>query len=200
MPRKPRVEVAGGIHHVYARGNDRRRIFLDDEDRACYLDTLAYVTEVQGWYLLAYCLMDNHVHLVVETPEPNLAVGMQRLHGLYAQDFNERRGRCGHLFQGRYGARLITSDEQLWATIAYVTWNPPDAGLCGEPHEWSWSSHAAVLGWREPQRWLATDRLLEHFAGAGGHPRARYVELTGSPPSEDELEDVLDRGARVRAG
>src|SRR3712207_2854806 len=111
MPRKPRVEVGGGVFHVWARGNDRCRIYVDDSDREIYLAILAHVARSRSWHVLAYCLMDNHVHLVVETPSTNLADGMRFLHGLYAQDFNERRGRVGHLFQGRYGARLLDTDE-----------------------------------------------------------------------------------------
>ena len=99
MPRRPREELADAIHHVYARGNDRRAIYLDDGDRAAYLAMLGRVVVMKGWRCLAYCLMDNHVHLLIETPEPNLGSGMQRLHGLYAQSHNERHGRSGHLFQ-----------------------------------------------------------------------------------------------------
>src|SRR5213082_2729696 len=120
MPRQLRQEVEGGIHHVYARGNDRRRIYLDDTDRRTYLFLLARVVLVKRWRCLAYCLMDNHLHLLVETPEANLGSGMQRLHSLYAQIHNERHGRCGHLFQDRFGSVRVLSDEQLWAVVAYV--------------------------------------------------------------------------------
>jgi REP element-mobilizing transposase RayT len=120
MPRSTRDEVEGGVHHVFARGNDRREIYLDDFDRKIYLVMLGRVTRRQRWRCLAYCLMPNHVHLLVETPEANLGAGMQRLHGSYAQTFNERHGRSGHVFQGRYGSVLITRDEQLW-TVARPT-------------------------------------------------------------------------------
>ena len=170
------------MHHVYARGNNRRPIFLDDSDRHCYLADLAYVVERQRWYLLAYCLMDNHVHLVVETPRANLAPGMQWLHGNYAQDFNERHGWTGHLFQGRYGSRLITSDERLWGVLAYVMWNRLEAGLCDDPAEYSWSSHPAMLGRRAAPRWLARARVLDHLAGMGDDPLAAYVRLTAAAP------------------
>jgi putative transposase len=120
--------------------------------------------------------MDNHVHLLVETLEANLAAGMRRLHGLYAQTFNERHGRSGHVFQGRYGAVRMKSDEQLWAVAAYIARNPVDAGLCDSPEEWAWSSHAATLGSACPT-WLDAERLLQLFGAAGGQARRRYSEL-----------------------
>ena len=179
MPRRPRVEIAGGVFHVWARGNDRARIFFDDVDREIYLELLAYVVRKRSWYVLAYCLMDNHVHLVVETPEANLALGMQSLQGLYAQDLNDRRGRTGHVFEGRYGARLLTTDEALCGAIAYVVRNPVAAGLCESPGEWPWSSHVAALDGRAPE-WLAVERLFGRLEEFGGDPIERYVELTAA--------------------
>jgi putative transposase len=104
VPRKPRAELAGGVHHVFARGNGRQLIYLDDADRGSYLAMLARAVAHRQWRCLAYCLMDNHVHLLIETPLPNLGAGMQWLHGRFAQQFNERHGRSGHVFQGRYGS------------------------------------------------------------------------------------------------
>ena len=100
MPRKPREEVVDGIFHVYARGNDKRLIYWDEVDRQIYLQALGAVVERCRWRLLAFCLMDNHVHLLVETPDANLGTGMQRLHSDYAQQFNQRHGRSGHVFRG----------------------------------------------------------------------------------------------------
>src|ERR687896_722074 len=108
MPRRPRQEVAGGINHVFARGNNRGHVFIDDTDRRAYLTTLGRVTRWKRWRCLAYCLMPNHVHLLLETPQANLGAGMQYLHGSYANEFNERHGRFGHVFQGRYGSVLVT--------------------------------------------------------------------------------------------
>jgi putative transposase len=161
---------------VYARGNDRRPIYLDDTDRRNYLSMLGRVCRRKRWRGLAYCLMDNHVHLLLETPEANLGAGMQRLHSLYAQTFNERHRRSGHVFQGRYGAVRMLSDEQLWTAVAYIVRNPVDAGLCERPGEWPWSSHAATLG-RSSQDWLDVERLLGHL-GESDDVRSRYAELT----------------------
>ena len=190
MPRKPRVEVAGGLFHVYARGNNRALVFLDDTDLERYLLLLGSVVLDRGWRCLGYCLMPNHVHLLVETPKPNLARGMQVLHGDYGWSFNRRHERCGHVFQGRYGAVLVKTDAQLWTVVRYIARNPVAAGLCSEPEGWRWSSHAAVIG-DVPRGWLDVPRLLTLLSGAGGDPRRRYAELTAtSAPS----------AARRRAG
>ena len=124
--------------------------------------------------------MDNHLHLLVETPEANLGSGMQRLHSLYAQIHNERHGRCGHLFQDRFGSVRVLSDEQLWAVVAYVVKNPVKAGLCERPEQWRWSSHAATIG-HAPCGPLDTGRLMSFLGAAGGNPYRRYAELTCEP-------------------
>jgi putative transposase len=178
MARRPREECEGAVHHVFARGIARREIYVDNIDRTIYLATLGRVTERQRWRCLAYCLMPNHVHLLVETPLANLGAGMQRLHGDYARMFNERHGRSGHVFQGRYGSVRITTDEQLWTVAAYVALNPVAAGLCETPEGWAWSSHASTLDGRPRHGWLDVSRLLSYFEGLGGDPREHYAELT----------------------
>jgi putative transposase len=174
MPRKPREEFPGAVHHVFARGNRKQRIFVCDEDRVLYLRLLGEVVVRQRWCCLAYCLMKNHVHLLVETPEPNLGVGMQRLHGLHAQRFNKRHKHSGHLFQGRYGAVRMKTDEQLLTVARYIALNPVEAGLCRDAADWPWGSHAAVLRGKTPA-WLDAGRLLAYFGANGGVPRERYA-------------------------
>jgi putative transposase len=159
------------VHHVYARGNDQQLIYRDVVDRQTYLAMLGRVVGLTGWRCLAYCLMDNHVHLLVETPRANLGAGMQEIHGRYARRFNDRHRRSGHLFQGRFGAARVTCDPQLWATIRYIALNPVVAGLCGQPAQWRWSSAGGA------PRWLDSDRLFEYLGAAGGDPAARYADL-----------------------
>jgi REP element-mobilizing transposase RayT len=186
VPRRLREEVEGGVFHVYARGNEKRVIFADDVDRRAYLRMLRSAVEDHGWRLLAYCLMENHVHLLIETPRANLGAGMQWLHGTYAGCFNKRHDRSGHLFQGRYGAKRIKTDAQLWATVAYIAMNPVEAELCRLPEDWPWSSHPMALGGTAPD-WIDVGHLLEYFAAAGGDGRRRYAELfliKGSDPLE----------------
>jgi putative transposase len=144
MARKPRENVEGGIYHVYARGNGREAIYRDPIDMQTYLGMLGQVVRSKRWFCLAYCLMNNHVHLLLETPEANLSSGMQRLHSGYARSFNARHGSVGHVFQGRYGAVRIVTDGQLCAAAAYIARNPVDAGLCVRPEHWPWSSYGSV--------------------------------------------------------
>ena len=120
--------------------------------------------------------MGNHVHLLIETRTPNLGFGMQRLHGTYAQSFNSRHDQVGHLFQGRFKAKRINSDAQLWVTAAYIDHNPVEAGLVSQAADWPWSSHAATLNDTAPD-WLDSHRLLTYFEGLGGDPRKRYREF-----------------------
>jgi putative transposase len=177
MPRKPREEEAGAVVHVFARGNIRQRIFRCDRDRELYLSLLGQVVVRQGWLCLAYCLMHNHVHLLVETPHPNLSAGMQRLHGLYAQTFNKRHRRCGHVFQGRFGGNRVRTEEQLLTTARYIALNPVEAAICDAPEQWPWSSHVAILGGTAAPKWLDAERLLGFFGMWGGEPRARYAQF-----------------------
>ena len=176
MPRSPRSELAAGVHHVYARGNNRQAIYFDDVDRTAYLRILGATVHRCEWRCLAFCLMLNHVHLLIETVRPNLGVGMHRLHGLYAQAFNRRHGRCGHLFQGRYGAVEVRDDAQLWTVAGYIALNPVTAGLCGRPGDWHWGSYRAVMRDGAPS-WLDKARLLAYLGASGGDPRRRYAEL-----------------------
>ncbi|HEY3189530.1 MAG TPA: transposase [Solirubrobacteraceae bacterium] len=176
MPRKPREEVEGGVHHVYARGSRRGLLFVDDADRRMYLRLLGRAVERHAWRCLSFCLMDNHVHLLIETPHANLGSGMQWLHGRYGEHFNRRHDGSGHVFQGRYGAARMLTDVQLWVIVRYIARNPVEARLCAEVGDWPWSSHAGVLGDAGP-RWLARGRLLDTLRAAGGDPGARYAEL-----------------------
>jgi REP element-mobilizing transposase RayT len=176
MARKPRHEVAGAVHHVFARGNRRQRVYLDHTDYATYLRLLAREVRRRRWRCLAYCLMENHLHLLVETPEPNLGRGMQRLHGDYAHLFNQRHDRVGHLFQGRYGAVAVETDDQLIAVVRYIAANPVEASLCARAEQWRWNSFGLVLHGRAPS-WLAVDRLFEYLAADGADPRTRYGRL-----------------------
>jgi REP element-mobilizing transposase RayT len=176
VARKPREEFPGAVVHVYARGVRKLAIYVDDVDRHNYLALLGQVVERQGWRLLAYCLMRNHVHLLVETPEPNLGAGMCRLHGLHAQAFNRRHRHTGHVFQGRYAAVIVRTDAQLVAVARYIALNPVQAKLCDDAAAWPWGSHVAVVGGTAAPRWLDATQLLGYFGADGGEPRERYLD------------------------
>ena len=120
MARPLRIEFFHAIYHVTSRGNARQRIVKADADRQAWLRVLAQVISRFGWRCHAYCLMDNHFHLLIETPEPNLSRGMRQLNGVYTQVFNRRHQRVGHLFQGRFAAILVEKNPhllELWCSI-----------------------------------------------------------------------------------
>ena len=187
MSRKPRAEFESGLYHVYSRGNRRQPIYLDDVDRTRYLRTLGRVVTRVGWSCLSYCLMGNHLHLLVETHLPNLGTGMHRLHGPYAQYFNRRHGHVGHLFQDRYDAVRIENDAHLWTVAGYVVRNPVEAGLCRTPADWPWGGHATIVRGMPPL-WLDTARLFARFGADGGSGVRRYLDLIDAlarPPKGD---------------
>jgi REP element-mobilizing transposase RayT len=139
MPRVPRSVFPDGLFHVTTRGAAQCAIYRADVDRRFFLRLLLRVVERHAWECYALCLMDNHYHLVVETPRELLSLGMQRLNGIYAQAFNRKYGRWGHLFGDRFGSRVIGDDEHLGNVCTYVIENPVRAGLCVHAIDWPWS-------------------------------------------------------------
>jgi putative transposase len=154
MPRRNRREEAGAVQNIYARGVDRCAIFRDEEDRWVYLDLLGFVVRRWKWRCLAYCLMTNHIHLLIQTPEPTMGRGMHHLHSFYAHYFNQKYGRVGHLFQDRYGSNRIWTPGRFRRAVDYIVQNPVTAGLCPSPADWPWGSHAALANDDAP-RWLS---------------------------------------------
>jgi putative transposase len=134
------VQIAGGTYHVTTRGNRRQPIYHDDFDRRLFLAFGDRVIRRCGWRMEAFCLMTTHFHLLIETPQPNLSIGMHLLNGGYAAYFNERYDFDGHLFEKRFGSRLVESDEDLHGVLRYIAYNPVEAGLCEHPWQWPWSS------------------------------------------------------------
>jgi REP element-mobilizing transposase RayT len=169
MARKLRVQYPGAIYHLMNRGDRRELIFRDDADRARFLETLAEACGKTGWQVHAYCLMPNHFHLVVETPQANLVAGMKWLLGTYTGRFNRRHHLSGHLFSGRYKALVVdgSGDGYLRTVGDYVHLNPVRAKLVsdGQPlSDYRWSSFPAYVGkpTRRPE-WLRVDRLLGEY-------------------------------------
>jgi putative transposase len=130
--------LGDGYFHVTARGVARAPIFIDDYDYATFRRQLLRIAERYDWALHAYCLMPNHYHLIVQARQVDLSKGMHRLNGGYAQGFNDRHERVGHLFQNRFKALTIESAEHFDQALAYVHANPVAAGLCRDEADWSW--------------------------------------------------------------
>jgi REP element-mobilizing transposase RayT len=177
MARPLRIEIPGAVYHITSRGNEKRRIFLEDGDREDFLNLLRHVNKRYHWICHAYCLMDNHYHLLIETPEGNLSIGMRQLNGVYTQLFNRRHKRIGHLFQGRFKAILIQKDTHLLEACRYVVLNPVRAEKVENPEKWKWSSYLATLGGIKPPPCLTTDWVLRQFGMARKKAEKRYKEF-----------------------
>lgn len=183
MPRTQRIQYRGAHYHVMARGNDGREIFVTDPTRRMFLATLGEACEQNGWWVHAYVLMSNHYHLLLETPEANLSLGMRWFQGAYTQRFNAVHHRRGHLFQGRYKALPVQTDpregglEYFRELSTYIHLNPFRASLCGvgmshplESHVWS--SYPALIGkMRKRPGWLVRSKVFRSWGlkeGASG--------------------------------
>jgi REP element-mobilizing transposase RayT len=160
MARPLRIEYPGAVYHLTSRGNEGRAIFTGDQDREGFLDLLHRVNRRYHWLCHAYCLMENHYHLLIETPEGNLSLGMRQLNGVYTQTFNRRHDRVGHLFQGRYKAVLIQKDSHLVEACRYIVLNPVRAKLVKRAEEWKWSSYRATAGRSQPHPCLTTNWIV----------------------------------------
>ena len=163
MARPLRIEFSGALYHVTVRGDRQERIYEDDQDRQRFLKILGEVITQCNWVCHTYCLMDNHYHLVIETPNGNLAKGMRQLNGVFTQASNRKHSRTGHLFQGRYHAVLVDRDEYFLELARYTTLNPVRAGMVTHPGNWPWSSYRAMVGSAKGPPWLTTKTILELF-------------------------------------
>ena len=177
MARPLRIEYEGAVYHVTSRGTDRKVIYLSDGDRELFLGILKDTVERQGWTCHAYCLMDNHYHLLIETPLGNLSKGMTRLNQLYTQKFNRLHGRVGHIFQGRYKAILVEKESHLLEVARYIVLNPVRAKIATHPSDWKWSSFRATAGRIKAPSYLTTDWVLGRFGKRIITARKGYVKF-----------------------
>jgi putative transposase len=172
MPRPKRIHYEGAIYHVTSRGNERRKIVVNDADRWQFLKVLAEVIEEEKVACHAWVLMDNHYHLLLETPAGNLSGAMKHLNGIYTQRFNRKHHRIGHLFQGRFKAIVVEKEAYLKELCRYLVLNPVRAKMVEKPEQWKWSSYRATAGLAKKEPWLETDWLLGQF----GKSRKRAIE------------------------
>lgn len=182
VPRPPRIGVPNGIYHVTSRGNRRQQIFLDDGDRRLFLEMLAVLGLRRRWACLGYCLMPNHYHLVVQTPNADISAGMRWLNGGYAQSFNFFHRVDGHVFQGRFHAVLVESDPHLAELSRYLALNPVRAGLVETATQWRWSSYPAIAAGRPSPTFVAVDAILGLFGPDPVRARKSFVNFVESAP------------------
>lgn len=203
MTRPLRIQRAGALYHVTSRGDRKALIYLDDTDRAVWLQTLGEVCARFGFTVHAFCQMGNHYHLLLETSEANLAQGIRQLNGVYAQYFNRRHGLVGHLFQGRYGAILVDKETYLLELARYIVLNPVRARLVAQPQDWRWSSYRLTVANLPCPAWLDTTSLLSRFGTGLPAARAAYIAFVaagmggGSPFSHTFRQLILGSDAFI---
>lgn len=198
MARPLRLELAGGLYHVTSRGDRHEAIYEDDDDRKKWLDLLGKTCKRFNWRCHAYCLMDNHYHIVIETAEANLSKGMRQLNGIYTQHYNTQHNRIGHVFQGRFKSILVERDEYLLELARYVVLNPIRANMTKTIGAWKWSSYKAMLGKEAPQVWLETDWILSQFSSQRKRAMQKYNDFVragvGLPSIWEDLQNQIFLG------
>jgi len=198
MTRPLRLEFPGALYHVTSRGDRQEAIYECDEDRILYIDVLKEVYVRYRWRIHAYCLMNNHYHLLIETPDANLSKGMRHLNGVYTQRYNTKQHRVGHVFQGRYKAILVQKDSYLLELARYIVLNPVRARMVRAAKDWPWSSFLATAGQVKAPEWLYTDWLLSVFskqrAAAIRHYKQFVANGKGQPSPWDELKNQVYLG------
>ena len=176
MARPVRIEYPGAVYHVICRGNNRQAVFRDNQDRKRYLERLSLYCEQKEVELLAYCLLTNHVHLLLETPGGNLSKMMQPFQTSYTVYFNKRHGRSGHVFEQRYKALLVDKDNYLLEVSRYIHLNAVAAKIVERPQDYPWSSYGTYLRGKGILG-LRYERVLDYFAGGRRRQLAQYREF-----------------------
>jgi REP element-mobilizing transposase RayT len=179
MVRRPRIEFEGAFYHVITRGNQRQRVFKTEKDYAKYLEILADYKDRYEYFLYAYVLMNNHVHLLMETQVAPLSKILQGINQRYTLYFNRKYRTVGHLFQGRYKAILCDKDEYLLSIIKYIHLNPVRAEVAKSPEEYRWSSHHIYTGNTDEKGIVDTEEVLRIFSENIIRARSQYKDYMG---------------------
>lgn len=164
MTNKKRPWFPGAVFHVTARGNHRNDIFRDEEDFQVYCTFIQEALEhFEGKFdIYAYCLMNNHVHILIKTYDFHISNFFSRVHGIYARYFNKKYKYIGHLFQDRYHTELIESDEQMLSTSRYIHLNPIRANMVQRVEDYKWSSYSTILGLKK-EKFIRSENILSYF-------------------------------------
>ncbi|UNC93089.1 transposase [Candidatus Contubernalis alkaliaceticus] len=187
MARKPRIHYPGALYHVMVRGNNKEKVFLDDVHKSKYLFLLALYKEKLGFMLYAFCIMDNHAHLLIEVKDVMLSQIMQRVQQVYTQWFNRKYSRTGHVFEQRYKALLCDKDSYLLQLIRYIHYNPVRANL-DDGIEYKWSSHIHYIG-KEKGNLVDTYNMLSMFSENKKEAIKQYSYFMGQESEEKNLEE-----------
>lgn len=194
MARPLRIEYPGALYHVMARGNAYADIYLEDDDRRAFLKNLAHCFALHNVICHAYCLMDNHYHLLIETPDANLSRVMRDVNGHYTQWFNAKHKRVGHVLQGRYKACVVEKELYLLELVRYIVNNPVAAGMVAHPKDWKWSSYKATVGTVETPVWLDTAFTLKLFSTMRTEATAQFRRFVRERCEKDSPYDDVREG------
>jgi putative transposase len=187
MSRPLRIQYAGAWYHVMNRGASRQRIFIDEDDRKDFLNLLGEISDIFTVRIHAYCLLDNHYHLIIDTPQANISRAMRHLNGVYTQRFNRNHGTDGSVFRGRFKAILIDADSYLLEVVRYIHLNPVRANIVETAEQYPWCSHNAYLDRRPSLSWLVRDEVLGRFGEKFNQSIKRYREfIKAEIPSDIE--------------
>jgi REP element-mobilizing transposase RayT len=189
MARTARRRSATDVYHVTVRGTGKIALFHDDHDRQLFLHLLARVVRQFDWRLYDYCIMGNHVHLLIDAELEQLSAGMHRLFTGFAQHFNRKYGRVGHLVQNRFKSEPVERDGHAMAVSPYIALNPVRAGICDHPGDYAWSGFRAIAGRRKPPRWHTVSWVRSWLAEDPAEAAQRYVavcERMLAPPATKE--------------
>ena len=188
MARQLRIEYPGAVYHVTSRGNAQQDIYTADSDRRQFLDLLASTVKRFNWLCHAYCLMDNHFHLLIETVDPNLSRGMRHLNSVYSQRFNRQHSRVGHVFQGRFKSIIVEKESHLLELCRYIILNPVAAKIVTHPEDYRWSSYRFTARSIKKPGFLSIDWVLGQFADKMLPARKRYRDFVAegidNPPEQ----------------
>jgi putative transposase len=194
MARPLRISYPGAFYHITSRGNEQKNVFRNKRDREKFLEYLESASKRYEAVIHSYCLMDNHYHLLLETPSGNLSRIMAHINGAYTNYFNTKRERSGHLFQGRYNAILVEADEYAKELSRYIHLNPLRAGILELPEEYEWSSYSYYIGKRKAPEWLEMDFILGYFGKNISDSQKNYkkfVSMMINKEYESPLKDVV---------
>ena len=194
MARPLRVEYPGALYHVMSRGNAYQNIFHDDRDRQKFLEWIKDAVEIHNLICHAYCLMDNHYHLLIETPDANLSKAMRDINGNYTQWFNAKYKTVGHLFQGRYKSFVIEKETYLLEVARYIVLNPVRDNLVDYPRKWKWSSYRYTAETKEAPEWLHTDWILNFFGKAKKTAQKGYRQFVKDGINADDPYNDIKNG------
>lgn len=191
MSRKMREKSNSGIYHVMLRGINRQTLFEDDEDRQRFIDTMGYYKTISGYSLYGYCLMDNHVHLLIREMDENISMGIKRISSSFVYWYNQKYNRCGHLFQERYKSEVVDNEGYFLTVLRYIHQNPIKAGIAKDMEQYPWSSYREYIG-------IASITDIDFALEIFSTDRAKAIELFKKNSKEEREEQCLEIREAIR--